>query len=201
MSLRSLITIVFGLLFVSILITSFGLSIHNIIKLKELRDNVIIPSQYDKSEHITVDKAFNTLENDPNFVNQINSMRVVSGYNEHIGHVLHFVNEHLSEFEVTIINNDGRVLFDSRQGQDIHTGSHVFRSQVLFDASFEKNGEIETQIKELAIENHGSRPEIQAALRYPDIRLSTRQSSTSGKNSYYFAKRYDHVVLRLVKEE
>lgn len=195
---KRLIQCVAALFVIALLFTSFSLSIHNIVKLKDLRDTVIPPSTFDEIQHADIIDAFEMIEKNENFVNQFGQMHVITGYNENIDSVLQFIEENLPIYRISLITIDGRFFFDTTYTQDLHNGIQVYTDINLLEASI--NGSPD-ELTELAIENHESRPEISAAIRYNDLRTATRQSATTRKNSFYFAKRYGHVVFRLIKEE
>ena len=77
---------------------------------------------------------------------------------------------------LTLVYSDGRLFFDSAYVRRLHNGVHVFQSDELKDASI--NGS-QTELPQLAIENHMSRPEVFSASQHPSFVSSSKRVSST----------------------
>lgn len=77
---------------------------------------------------------------------------------------------------LSLIYSDGRLFFDSYYPRTLHNGIDVFQSEALKNASI--NGS-KTELSQLAIENHMTRPEVLAASQHPSFVASAKRISST----------------------
>lgn len=182
------------------------LTLHNKTKYPEPEKPLV-----DQPEDLAVQHIFRTLD-ESNIPCLANKMASEIDFEFNLNLVRQYIQEHLSDKRITFIHSDGRIFFDSHYSDELHTGKHVFQNKALRNFTIEEEGEDESgnpitieysELAQMAIENHASRPEIFNAFRSAGIWKSSRPSSTVHKKSNYYAKgyvnglEYSNIVIRV----
>lgn len=115
-------------------------------------------------------------------------MLTTDGFDSNVEQLNEIVEEVLTpdDIRLSLVASDGRIFYDSVFPMDQHNGDYVFPSVELKDASI--NGS-PSELSQLALENHMSRPEISAAFNnilnpIGAVRVSSTTPSISEKRAY-----------------